>query len=366
MNSQANDSPKPLDVDSMEYLSTVSVELHSQCNLKCSMCSHHTNPRKPHMMSVDHFKTILDKLADTPIKKLAFNMGEPFMNRYIYRMISYAKRKDFFVYISTNGALLKEEDLGKILKTGVDALKFSIEGYSPEVYESIRRGSNFDRVFRNVVRMKELRDRAGSKLYTWIHTILTQKNPDIVEFLKFWGPYCDEVEYSGLTDHIGLVDNKDLSLSPTWKPRKSCPQVKPFQEVDILSNGDMVLCCVDFHGRCVLGNLLEQSFQEIWTSEKMKNIRRKAYGDRLDELSPCRDCAQADYTAVFPPHMRYAVSLLHSMIKSKQWQVLENVKWTGGGGKILPCVGCGGPLDISFAGFCGNCVRQRSGNRGAT
>jgi radical SAM protein with 4Fe4S-binding SPASM domain len=322
------------------------------------MCSHPTSGRKPEIMSIDQFKTILDKLKNTKIRQLFLNMGEPFMDKTIFRKIAYAKRKGFLIYISTNGLLLTEESMNNILKTGVDGIKFSIEGYTPEVFNTIRVGGSFDRLFRNVVRMKELRDRVGSRMPIRISTILLKENEDIVEFVKFWGPYCDEIEYTTVTNHIGLIDNRDISLSPQWKHRKSCSQIKPYTEINVLSNGDVVICCVDFHARCVLGNLVEQEFEDIWFSDKMTEIRRKAYSDDTEDLDPCRDCFISDYSGVKWKNMRTEVSLIHDVVKNKMWDMLANIKYIEHGD---PCAGCGNNMKISFAGFCLSCLKKRTG-----
>ncbi|MCP4219906.1 MAG: radical SAM protein [bacterium] len=346
-----------LDIDSTEYLDALSIEMASKCNLDCIMCSHPTSERENTTMSMDDFKTILDKIAPTKIRKLFLNMGEPFVNKAVHRMIAYAKRKGFAVFISTNGQLLTEESMEHLIKNKVDCLKFSIEGCSPQVYKKIRVNGNFDRLFRNVVRLKEKRDRSGSTMSLRISTILMKENANLLEFIKYWGPYCDEIEYCGLSNHIGLSANKEISLSDNWKHRGTCPQIKPFRELNVLANGDLVICCVDFHGKCVLGNLVSQDFADIWNSEKMKEIRTKAYEGNTDQLEPCKDCFLADYSPVYWKKMRFEVDLIHDTIKKKMWDTLTNIRWESGSGKSCPA--CSEPLNISFAGICVGCLEKK-------
>lgn len=334
------------------------METASRCNLKCRMCSHPTNRRETGVMSMDLFKTIIEELLKTKIRQLFFNMGEPFMNKAIFRMISFAKRSGFSVFISTNGLLLTEEYMLNILKTGVDGLKFSIEGYTPEIYEQIRLGGKFDLLFKNVVRMKEFRDRSGSPLRIRISTILMKGNEDIVEFVKYWGPYCDEIEYTGITNHIGLIDNREIALSGRWNHRKACPQVVPYKEVNVLYNGDMVICCVDFHARCVLGNLGVQSFNEIWNSERMVEIRTRAYAGETRDLEPCRECDIADYSDVLWKNMREEVNIVHDAVKNSMWDILQQVKYIDGSGDACPV--CRQPVKISFAGLCLRCLSKKT------
>lgn len=59
-----------------------------------------------------------------------------------------------------------------------------------------------------------------------------------------------------------------------FNKKKICKH--PFEQVFILYNGDVWLCCdVFWKEPCVIGNILESSFEEIWNSEKAKNIRKK-------------------------------------------------------------------------------------------
>lgn len=309
-------------------------------------------------MTFDRFKIIIDKLIQkTNIRRLSLNMGEPFMNKYIFRMISYAKRKGFFVYISTNGQLMTEDYIINTIKTRVDALKFSIEGYTPEMYKNIRIGGDFEKVFHNVVLMKQLRDRVKSSLYIWISTILMKGNENLLEFIKFWGPYCDEIEYTNPGDHIGLVDNSGISLSDKWHLRRSCPQIKPFRELDVLSNGDVVICCVDFHAKCVLGNLLEQDFDDIWQSEKMTDIREKAYTNRTNEIDTCKNCHMTNYSRVYWEGMRFEVSMIHDAVKRNQTETLQGIEWIGGAG--ANCPECGKNIKMSYGGVCMECLQNR-------
>ncbi len=345
------------DIHSIESLDTVSMELSSRCNLRCRMCSHHTNTRPVISMSLDQFKLIIDKLMKTRIRNLFLNMSEPFMNKSIFMMISYAKRNGFSVFISTNGQLLTPTHMQNIIKTGVEVLKFSIEGYTPEVYKRIRVGGDFENLVRNVYMMKELRDQSGSPLRIRISTIMMKENEDIVEFIKFWGPYCDEIECTTITNHIGLVDNKKISLSPAWKNRRSCPQIKPYREINILANGDMVICCIDFHGRCILGNLLTQEIDEIWNSPKITEIRQKAYSDETLDLDPCRECFIADYSNIFQGNIQHIVNVIHETVKNNMWDTLEHIKYIGNTGAA--CSRCGKPVHISFAGYCLSCIENK-------
>ena len=148
-----------LDTKSQNYLNVLSLELAAKCNLKCIMCSHPQGKSRTGIMSLENFKIILEKIAHTKINSISLNMGEPFMNKAIFEMITYAKTKGYHVYISTNGQLVTEEFSRKIVDTGVDFIKFSAEGYTREVYEGIRVGGSFKRLQLNIDGLKRERDK---------------------------------------------------------------------------------------------------------------------------------------------------------------------------------------------------------------
>ncbi|MCP4151640.1 MAG: radical SAM protein, partial [bacterium] len=350
------------DIHSPEGLSSVYIELASKCNLKCKMCSHPTNQRAPHFMSVEHFKGIIDKLLPTPIRRLLLNMGEPLMNKAIFEMVAYAKQHSFFVYISSNGQLMDEECINNILQSGVDAFKFSIEGCSREVYKKIRIGGSFDHLFRNVARLKELRDRSQSNLYIWISTILMKDNENIVDFIKFWGPYCDDIEVCSISDHIGLVEEvREFSMSGKWQQRKSCPQINPYKNISVLSNGDVVICCVDFHTLCKLGNIVEDDFNHIWGSAKMTAIRENANAGTLQNIDPCRNCNLSELSHVFRERLQTTVSFIQRLLKKKDWHALQSIQYVAGSGSTCSC--CDDPLLISFDGLCFQCLKKAPAGR---
>ena len=72
-------------------------------------------------MTFERFKEILayfPKKYSTHITITA--EGEPFLNKDIFKMIEYAKKeRNLFVNSSTNGVLLTDDQIGKIVRSGI-------------------------------------------------------------------------------------------------------------------------------------------------------------------------------------------------------------------------------------------------------
>jgi radical SAM protein with 4Fe4S-binding SPASM domain len=55
-------------------------------------------------------------------------------------------------------------------------------------------------------------------------------------------------------------------------------------------NGDVVLCCDDWNHSTVLGNLKEQTIEEIWNGEKLRNIRKAHINGEFYKVRLCSEC----------------------------------------------------------------------------
>ncbi len=71
---------------------------------------------------------------------------------------------------------------------------------------------------------------------------------------------------------------------------KSCNWVRPYNYINIHSNGDVVLCCQDWKRETKYGNILQQSLVDILESGHYKDIQDKALGKEADANFICKRC----------------------------------------------------------------------------
>jgi radical SAM protein with 4Fe4S-binding SPASM domain len=66
-----------------------------------------------------------------------------------------------------------------------------------------------------------------------------------------------------------------------------CP--RPFTTLCISSRGKALLCCLDWRQEWIMGDVTEQTLEDVWAGERFRTFRRKLLdGDRSDAL--CREC----------------------------------------------------------------------------
>ena len=64
----------------------------------------------------------------------------------------------------------------------------------------------------------------------------------------------------------------------------------PLTTFNIMSNGDVILCCDDFSNKLILGNVNETSIKEIWNSNELLSIKKLHKEGNFPELKVCSNC----------------------------------------------------------------------------
>lgn len=126
----------------------VRIEPTSICNFRCKHCTTGLRINKSiGTMDRKSFDMIFDK-----IKNIHFNVavlyhgGEPLLNKDLFYFVEKMKLISNFVKFVTNGSLLNDSNINKILKSGLDLIEFSFDGHSAEENDLIRQGSNFNTI----------------------------------------------------------------------------------------------------------------------------------------------------------------------------------------------------------------------------
>jgi MoaA/NifB/PqqE/SkfB family radical SAM enzyme len=100
--------------------------------------------------------------------------GEPLLQPRLAEWIADATKAGCETGFLSNGLLLKEEKLKKILAAGINWICISMDGATAEMYHKIRVGSNFDQVCENVANIARLR--TGNIPKTMINFVLMDIN----------------------------------------------------------------------------------------------------------------------------------------------------------------------------------------------
>ena len=135
---------------------SLQIEPTTKCNLRCRMCLSPFWDRKGMEMSFTNFKKIIDQFPLLVTINLQ-GIGEPLLNKDIFKMIEYCKSKKMIVLFTSNGTLINEKVAEKFVDYGLDYVIISMDGAVPETFEKIRIGANFNHVIENVKNLIAIR-----------------------------------------------------------------------------------------------------------------------------------------------------------------------------------------------------------------
>ncbi|MBU1570866.1 MAG: radical SAM protein [Proteobacteria bacterium] len=146
---------KFLDKVGSPELDWIQVEVSSLCNAACIYCPQPLLYKKQHM-PFGLFKQIIPYLAYTNLVYLQ-GWGEPLLNPDLFAMIGACKAKGKRVGFTTNGMLLSEETLCRLVDLETDILSVSLAGTSQATHNQIRKGTDLAKIIENLDRLKRIK-----------------------------------------------------------------------------------------------------------------------------------------------------------------------------------------------------------------
>ena len=303
------------------------------CNLRCRMCQVPDYPKEMFKhMPFDKFRGIFDQIQ--PIKVALSGAGEPFLNPELLDIIHYAATHGASVLTTTNFTLCTKK-LDKIVDSGLSLIKISIDAARPETYTKIRGLDLHERIVRDIRELQRIKKEKNSRTpYLRLQFVLQSDSiPEIGEVVElahelganslYFQPLetllvadrkeelTRNVTFDNLKDQLIAANNRARELNlgtnagilikslasyfqkyqqgiPEEPPQRIC--LLPWFSLYITVDGDVRPCCSFGEGETlVLGNLFEQSFDEIWNGEPYRKLRRDAL-DRKLTYDVCRNC----------------------------------------------------------------------------
>ena len=324
------------------------LEVTGACNLACAMCLVRYRPRLGRTqgaMCFHTFKSIVDDLPD--LEKLTLQgLGEPLLAPDFMQMVEYATGRGVRVGFNTNGTLLTPKRGEQLIRMDIDWLHVSLDGARAETYESIRDGSDFALVARNVRAFVDTKRRLGAERPTMSLVFVAMRRnidelPELVRLADEWGVgrlYVQNLSHSfSDTDPSGRytrirrfaareaiwgdeeAGDRAAQIFATAReeaerrgvdlrlPRPAAPDRPrrtagtpgchwPFGAAYVTHKGEVQPCCMVMGAdRAVLGNASEQRFAEVWAGEAYADFRAALMTDDPPEV--CVGCSL--YRGVF-------------------------------------------------------------------
>jgi MoaA/NifB/PqqE/SkfB family radical SAM enzyme len=270
---------------------TVNIESTSHCNAKCLTCPHPYHERLQGIMDDDLYIKVLDESIALGVKKIHLqNFGEPLIDRKLPEKIKMAKDRGIdTVKIISNASALTEKKSHQLIEAGLDEIKISFDGLSKEVFEKVRVGLKYEKIAGNLEGLIRIRGEMG------------RSNPKVQ--LMFVSIKENEFEETGFVDRWkGVVDRVDVTRAHNWggsdhvagesdpKNKSGFQCMRLWQTFTVLWDGRVSICCVDYEGSEIVGDMRTDTMHDIWHGARLAQIRDWHTRGEFGKVPVCGNC----------------------------------------------------------------------------
>ena len=260
----------------------VDIEPTMLCNMQCPMCFlQHIPVKKEGFLDFELYKKIVDECAQKNVYSVRLcHRGEPLLHKKIVDMIKYAKEKGIKeVFTLTNGFLLTEKMILDLYDADIDWIQVSIDG-THNVYNKIRKPARFEDVYEKVKLMHKIRsDQKRLRPVIWVQSLWSAVKDNPEQYVNLFRPYVDKIAF-----HIDVDYESRFKKSPDFV----CHRL--WHRMMVMADGTVPMCNSDFLKDEIMGNVNNQTVEEIWNSEQFERVRKLNLEKKRLELAPCSKC----------------------------------------------------------------------------
>ncbi len=307
----------------------VACEITARCNARCLHCSIPSTTEAAGELSESQWKRILDHMADIKVFGVSFTGGEPLVRADLLELVEHAHKRGLRVSVATNGFLLNEDVVDRLVERGVDFFMISLDGATARTHDTFR---GLPGLYERVIHA--LRIVNERKIPVGVVTVLTKMNleevPSLIDVVKDTGVtrisianmriagraaenlYL-EPEIKDLISFLSNLYKKDKETSGIDIKYPNLPAKIYVESIgmdayrNVIEQGKIGVCgagiigCAispsgnvkpcDMSGPVDLGNVVETPLKDIWRDSEVFHHLRTL---KVEAQIPCRDCVMND------------------------------------------------------------------------
>jgi len=308
----------------------ITIELTNRCNLSCEGCfSGYSNPQSKELSFEEWCKFIVE--SSKYCKSFYIAGGEPFIRTDTVRLLELMGKLKVNFGLTTNGTLLNEAKVKRVIATDINYVVFSLDG-NKEVHDAIRGEGVYEKLLNVIELFVKYNRRTRLVVNTMINPMNYDKLAVIPSIAKQLGvkilslqhfvyytsqdakainklPWCSVASTNPHFDIDVLIEQiklykrncKKHKLRYFFKPFLTDSQIiqwysngyylskclLPWSLLRVKPNGDVYFC---FPYLLSAGNIIKQSLKQIINSSEARKFRRfiKTSGLRAGCVRCCK------------------------------------------------------------------------------
>lgn len=273
-----------------DEIPTIEITTQIGCRIHCKYCPQRVlleryyvkDKNRESFMTIETFRKCISHIPDEATI-LFSGMVEPLHNSLCVDMIRLALEKGHKVDLYSTFSEISLNETKKIAQLPLGFVGLHVAD---------------NRKFANIV--------TDDEYYHKIAYLINAKKKDGTPFVSVCNSQTEpdervaaicEGKYEILTtmlDRAGNLQDENLYSKQTLHGKISCSLCgQKLNHNILLPDGTLLLCCMDYGMKHVLGNLKMQSYEEIMKGEEIERIRKGISGDETEDIL-CRNCSCAN------------------------------------------------------------------------
>lgn len=276
------------------------IEVNGGCNYKCGMCPQTTGREQQFLkkMSLQEFEDVVAKCAEYGLNVVNLEgSGEPTLNRDLPKYIEIVRKYNAKPFMYSNGNLMKGQFMRDCVDAGLSLMRYSIIGYDRETYAKWMAIDAFEEVRQNAIDMQDYILSNNKDCTVASYHLITDNARIDYEVEQYRANFIEVVKSKA---EIWKMHNWSGVYEVKFKrkgDRRTCG--RPFApDLTVRAGGNnghrlSIAPCCQTLGRdseAVLGNLDDQSLEEVWNGKDYQWLRQMHTEKRFDEVPFCKDC----------------------------------------------------------------------------
>jgi radical SAM protein with 4Fe4S-binding SPASM domain len=281
----------------MDKFKKIYIEISNICNLQCSFCPEVERGKK--IMAADDFEIVIGKVKDHTEQVTLHLMGEPLAHPEFSKIVAMAEEQGVHINLTTNGLLLKRYKEKELLSPAVRQINFSVQSYKDN-FPNRPLKDYLTPLLEFTKFLNERRPETYINFRLWnLGNDAAHENEEVLSLIEeFYQVEINRRVDPGLRKSKRVWERVYLHFDSRFDwPSPLFPKISEQgkcygldNHIGIHANGDVVPCCLDKEARIKLGNIKENTLEDILNAPRALAMKKGFEQGRLVE-DLCQRCS---------------------------------------------------------------------------
>ncbi|WFU18956.1 radical SAM/SPASM domain-containing protein [Bradyrhizobium sp. CB3481] len=278
------------------------------CNHSCRFCPQSVHkPRRASWLDLDLLRKVASEMPEEGMEINISSYSETLAAPNLLSAIRLLKevRPKLRIAMATNGSLMREDVVVGLIDAGLDHYSYSFDAPDRQSYERLMQVDHFDRVWKNLDRIVDLRNARNSKMLITTHIMgFEEFRQSYEEFKAYWEKRVNLVYWREVGNWGGETWGLEEKLAEGGFtvpraaqkfPRVPCTSI--FMHFKLQHDGRYAPCVAavpdylpseERHKVAYIGDAREITFMEAW--QRLSDMRQAHLRGEWDRYECCSSC----------------------------------------------------------------------------